>query len=476
MVEAADQATREHSHVQRVVFFLSAMRHYARDMRDRGYRVDYTPLGTVPTLEQGLREAIERLAPEELHAGEAGEYDIERMLEACASSAGLTLTWHPNRYVLCSRDEFRAHASGRKTLRMEYFYRWMRRRYDVLMDGSEPAGGEWNFDADNRGSFPKTGPPETLEQPPHRADEITEAVIQEVRTLLPDLPGRIDRFIWPVTPEDASSDLETFVDTRLHNFGTYQDAMWQGEQLLYHARLSPSLNTGLLDPREAIRRAESAYRAGRVSIAAAEGFIRQILGWREYVRGVYWLHMPEYRDMNELSASAPLPDFFWTGITDMNCVSDTVSGLNEYAYEHHIQRLMVTGLYAMLVGADPRAVEDWYMGMYVDSVEWVTLANVLGMSQYADGGIMASKPYAATGKYIQRMSNYCASCRFNPAKATGEDACPFTTLYWDFLDRHEARLKRNRRMALQVKNLERKTPEERDAIRREAYTHKDRPS
>ncbi len=473
MVEAADQAIREHSHVQRVVFFLSAMRHYAEDMRARGYRVDYTPLGTVPTLEQGLREAVERVAPEELHAGEAGEYDIERMLEACASNAGLSLTWRPNRSVLCSRDEFRAHASGRKTLRMEHFYREMRRRYDVLMDGSDPAGGEWNFDAENRGSFPRTGPPNALEPPPDRRDEITEQVIRDVANLLPDLPGRIDRFIWPVTPDDAMADLETFITTRLSSFGTYQDAMWLGEQLLYHARLSPALNTGLLDPREAINRAEKAYRTGRVDIAAAEGFIRQILGWREYVRGVYWLYMPEYRDMNELSAASPLPEFFWTGETDMKCVADTVGGLNEYAYEHHIQRLMVTGLYAMLVGADPRAVEDWYMGMFVDSVEWVTLPNVVGMSQYADGGIMASKPYAATGKYIQRMSNYCTTCRFNPAAATGDNACPFTTLYWDFLDRHESRLKRNRRMALQVKNLERKTPEEREAIRREARRYKD---
>ncbi len=467
-VEAADEAKREFSHIQRVVYFLSGMRHFAQELRDRGFTVDYTEIGTVDSLEDGILRALNRIAADELHATEAGDYRCEQMLASCAAQAGIPLTWHRNRRVLCSREEFRAHAKGRKTLRMEYFYREMRRRYDVLMDGDEPAGGSWNYDSDNRSSFTKSGPPEKTPDPPHRVDAITRDVIEAIHRVLPDLPGRIDTFIWPVTPEDAEHDLDAFLTHRLPVFGRFQDAMWRGEQLLYHSRLSPALNTGLLDPLEVVRAAETAYREGRAPLEAVEGFVRQILGWREYVRGIYWLKMPSYIDMNELDAHEALPDFFWTGETDMQCVSDVVFGLNDFAYEHHIQRLMVTGLYALLLGVEPRAVHDWYMGMYIDSVEWVTLPNVLGMSQYADGGIMASKPYAATGKYIQRMSNYCASCRFNPAHATGDDACPFTTLYWDFLYRHQSELRSNRRMALQVKNLDRKSAQERADIHEQA--------
>ncbi|TVQ25297.1 MAG: cryptochrome/photolyase family protein [Spirochaetaceae bacterium] len=474
MVEASDEATREHSHVQRVVYFLSAMRHYASDLRHRGYTVDYAELGTVSSLEAGIEHALAHLLPDELHATEAGDYRCEQMLEACASRAGIPLTWHANRLVLCSRGEFADHARGRKTLRMEYFYREMRKKHGVLMDGGKPVGGSWNYDSDNRSSFPKSGPPEPIPRPEHRSDRITSEVTKAVAEHLPDLPGRIDRFIWPVTPEEAQSDLNEFIEKRLPVFGRYQDAIWQNEQLLYHSRISPALNTGLLDPREVIAAAETAFREEKAPIASVEGFIRQILGWREYIRGIYWYSMPDYLEMNELGATEPLPGFFWTGDTEMNCVSDVVAGLNEYAYEHHIQRLMVTGLYAMLLGVAPRAIHAWYMAMFVDSVEWVTLPNVIGMSQYADGGIMASKPYAATGKYIQRMSNYCASCRFDPAKATGEDACPFTTLYWDFLDRHQEKLRTNMRMALQVKNLDRKSAIEINAIREAATIHRNK--
>jgi deoxyribodipyrimidine photolyase-related protein len=352
---------------------------------------------------------------------------------------------------------------------MEFFYREMRRRHRVLVDAAgEPEGGRWNFDEENRGSFGAGGPgkvPAPVAFPP---DAVTREVLALVARRFAKHPGKLDHFDWPVTPAQARRSLEDFVTQRLPQFGEFQDAMWTAEPWLYHSRISAAMNLKLLDPREVIAATESAYRAGRVPLAAAEGFIRQILGWREYVRGVYWLLMPGYVGRNELGAREPLPEFYWTGRVPMRCLREAIGQTLDFGYAHHIQRLMVTGLYGLLLGVDPRKMHEWYLAVYVDAVEWVELPNTLGMSQYADGGVMASKPYIATGRYIQRMSNYCQGCRFNPAKATGAEACPFTTLYWDFLLRHEARLKRNPRMSLQVRNLGRLAPRERQAVQERA--------
>jgi deoxyribodipyrimidine photolyase-related protein len=277
-------------------------------------------------------------------------------------------------------------------------------------------------------------------------------------------PGKLDRFDWPVTPAEARAALDDFIAHRLADFGRYQDARWADEPWLYHSRLSAAMNLKLLDPRDVIAAAERAWREGRVPLASAEGFIRQILGWREYVRGIYWMQMPGYLDRNTLGAREPLPPFYWTGETPMACLRDAIGQTLALGYAHHIQRLMVTGLYSLLLGVEPRKIHEWYLAVYVDAVEWVELPNTLGMSQYADGGVMASKPYAATGSYIDRMSNYCSGCRFDPKQATGEKACPFTTLYWDFLLRHEKRLAANPRMSLQVKNLARLAPARRTEI------------
>jgi deoxyribodipyrimidine photolyase-related protein len=299
-------------------------------------------------------------------------------------------------------------------------------------------------------------------------DATTREVLALVERRFAGHPGRLDAFDWPVTPAEARRALADFIDRRLADFGRHQDAMWEREPWLYHSRLSAALNLKLLDPREVVAAAEAAYRAGRAPLASAEGFIRQILGWREFVRGVYWLRMPDYAAVNALGATGPLPAFFWTGDTEMACLRDAIGQTLELGYAHHIQRLMVTGLYTLMLGVEPRRVHEWYLAVYVDAVEWVELPNVIGMSQHADGGYLASKPYVATGKYIQRMSNHCAGCRFDPAKASGADACPFTTLYWDFLERHEARLAANPRMALQVKNLARLSADARAAIRERA--------
>ena len=281
--------------------------------------------------------------------------------------------------------------------------------------------------------------PEPLHHPP---DEITREVIELVNRRFNDHPGSLDEFAWPVTRTQALATLQRFIDERLPQFGRWQDAMWTGEPWLWHAHVSSSLNLKLLNPREVIAAAEAAYRDGRVPIESAEGFIRQILGWREFVRGIYWLEMPDYLERNALGANEDLPAWYWTGATDMACLADAIGQTLRLGYAHHIQRLMVTGLFALLYGAQPRQVHEWYLAVYVDAVEWVELPNTLGMSQYGDGGLMGSKPYVATGKYIQRMSNHCAGCRYDPAKATGDDACPFTTLYWDFLVAPPAALRR----------------------------------
>jgi deoxyribodipyrimidine photolyase-related protein len=351
---------------------------------------------------------------------------------------------------------------------MEFFYRQMRQQTGILMDSGQPEGGQWNYDADNRQSFGKTGP--TGLKPPKRfpPDALTQEVLALVEKQFAHHPGSLDTFAWPVTPEDAEAALEDFITHRLPDFGAHQDAMWTGQPFLNHSLISMAMNLKLLDPRPVLVQAEAAYRDGHASLASVEGFIRQILGWREYVRGIYWLLMPDYLERNALNAQQPLPAFYWTADTDMACLHHSLQQTLDYGYAHHIQRLMVTGLFALLLGVHPKAVHEWYLAVYVDAVEWVELPNTLGMSQYGDGGMLGSKPYVATGKYIQRMSNYCSGCRYNPAESTGDTACPFTTLYWDFLARHRPLLAANPRMSLQVKNLDRLSNETLTAITQQA--------
>jgi deoxyribodipyrimidine photolyase-related protein len=395
---------------------------------------------------------------------QAGEHRVAAEVSATVASAGLELELAPDGHFFITPGEFEAWARGRKELRLEYFYRWMRRRTGILMDGDEPAGGRWNFDAENRGSFGAAGPgwlPSPVAFPP---DGTTREVLDVVERELPGNPGRLDAFDWPVTRTQSLAALDDFVTNRLPLFGRWQDAMWRGEPWLYHSRIAAALNLKLLNPREVCDAAERAWRDGQAPLDAVEGFVRQILGWREYVRGIYWREMPSYVDRNALDADRPLPAFFWTGETDLACLRETIGQTLALGYAHHIQRLMVTGLFALLWGVRPREVHEWYLSMYVDAVEWVELPNTLGMSQYADGGLLASKPYVATGKYIARMSNYCAGCRYRPDRAHGDDACPYTTLYWDFLARHRERFARHPRLALQVRNLDRLPDGEREAI------------
>jgi deoxyribodipyrimidine photolyase-related protein len=467
MAEVAEESTHVWSSKPRTVMFLAAMRHFALELKAAGRPLHYTRLdapGNGGSLAAQLKADILRLRPARLVMTAPGDWRVLTAIKTLAAELELTLDIHEDRHFYCTVREFAAHAKGRKSLRMEYFYREQRQRHRVLMQGDQPIGDQWNFDADNREAFGAAGPGAVPPRAAFANDTITREVIALVDKRFSSHPGRLDSFAWPVTRAQALQSLQSFVRDRLPLFGRYQDAMWPGDPWLYHSHLSAALNLKLLNPREVVAAAEAAYRAGHAPLASVEGFIRQILGWREYVRGVYWTLMPGYADRNAMAANEDLPAWYWTGATDMACLRDALTQTLEHGYANHIQRLMVTGLYALMLGVSPQQVHAWYLAVYVDAVEWVELPNTLGMSQYADGGVMGSKPYVATGKYIQRMSPHCKGCRYDPAQRSGDDACPFTTLYWDFLMRHEAALSKNPRMSLQVKNVARLTDVQKQAV------------
>ena len=473
MAEVVEESTHVWSSKPRIALFLAAMRHFAEALRRAGRRVHYTRLDdpeAQASLPAELGRALQQLRPAQLILAAPGDWRVLQALRATAAAHGLPLDLRDDRHFFATVREFAAHARGRKQLRMEYFYRAMRQQHAVLMEGDKPAGGQWNFDADNREAFAKSGPGAVPEPVRFEPDAITREVIELVARRFSSHPGSLDDFAWPVTRPQALQALDRFIRERLPQFGRWQDALWPDKPWLWHAHLSAALNLKLLNPREVVQAAEAAWRAGAVPLASAEGFIRQILGWREYVRGIYWTQMPGYVDGNALDAREPLPAYFWTGDTDMACLRDALGQTLRDGYAHHIQRLMVIGLYALLHGVQPQQVHQWFLAVYVDAVEWVELPNTLGMSQAADGGLMASKPYIASGKYIQRMSggSLCASCRFDPAQRTGERACPYTTLYWDFLLRHEQRLAANPRTVMQVRNLARVSADERSRIQAQA--------
>lgn len=478
MAEVREESEKVPSHKARSVLFLSAMRHFNDELRKQGISTHYWRLDDANnphSLAGCLAASLEALMPSSVVLTEPGEWQIHQDLISSLDNWGGQYTVEPDTTFFSSKTDFDAYAKGRKQLRMEYFYRQMRERYQVLIDeDGKPEGGQWNYDKDNRESFDKSGPPRIPAPISFKPDKITQDVIQLVEQAFPNNPGKTSHFDWPVTAEQAEVLLDDFIENRLTTFGQYQDAMWDEGAFLpptpyhSHAKLSAAINLKLLLPKLVVARVEEAYRRGNIPLASAEGFIRQVLGWREYVRGIYWHHMPDYLSMNALNAEEDLPDFFWTGQTTMNCLRHTITQTLEFGYAHHIQRLMVTGLYALLVGVAPKQIHNWYLAVYVDAIEWVELPNTLGMSQYVDDGLLGSKPYVATGKYINKMSNYCQGCQYNPNNRIGEDACPFTTLYWDFLIRHQHKFEKHPRMALQVRNLKRLSIEEQEMIQHQA--------
>ncbi len=482
MAEVAEESEHIWSSKQRIALFLSAMRHFRDRLTQEKIPLHYTVIDD-PTNTQSiaseLKRTIARLRPEKLVMTAPGDWRVLQAIKVVAAAQSVPLDIREDRHFFSTVREFAEHAKGRKQLRLEYWVRALRVRHNILMDGGAPLGGQWNFDQDNRESFGKGGPRDVPAPKRFTPDEITRDVIELVNRRFSRHPGTVsasqDGFGWPVTREEALEVLDDFLTHRLAQFGRFQDAMWTDQPWLFHAHIASALNLKLLSAREVVHAAEHAFRhqsTDTIPLSAVEGFIRQILGWREYVRGIYWTQMPGYVDRNALNAHEPLPAFFWTAETEMTCLRQALTQTLALGYAHHIQRLMVTGLYCLLFGVSPRQVHEWYLSVYVDAVEWVELPNTIGMSQAADGGLMASKPYAASGQYIRRMSNYCQNCRFDPSQSVGQDACPITTLYWDFLSRHEKQLEKNPRMVMQIRNLKRLTDEQRDAISLTAAQHR----
>lgn len=471
MAELQDEATYVRHHKKKIAFLFSAMRHFAVELRAAGWSVDYVKLEA--TDNQGsfsgqVAHALAEHRPQRIVVTEAGEWRVAQMLAGWHAQFSIPVDVLADARFVCAPLAFRRWAAGRKQLRMEYFYRDMRRQTGLLMDGDKPVGGRWNFDAENRkAADPDLFMPRLALRP---ADAITEEVLALVGARFAGHFGDLAPFGFAVTRADAEAVFAAFVDVALPHFGDYQDAMLTGEPFLYHAVIALYMNCGLLDPLHVCRRVEAAFHAGKAPLNAAEGFIRQIIGWREYVRGIYWLKMPGYERSNFFGHTRGLPDFYWTAQTDMTCVREAVTQTRQHAYAHHIQRLMVTGNFALLAGIDPHALHEWYLSVYADAYEWVELPNTVGMSQFADGGLLASKPYAASGAYINRMSNYCRACRYDVKQRTGAQACPFNALYWDFLARHRARIGNNPRMAQMIRTYDKFSAEERRRIAASAAT------
>jgi deoxyribodipyrimidine photolyase-related protein len=465
LCEVFDEAVYVKHHQKKIAFLFSAMRHFAASLSDAGWNVDYVRLdqdGNSHSFSGEVARAVERHAPESVIATFASEWRVLTEMRDWENTLPCAVELRDDDRFYCSLDEFATWADGRKQLRMEYFYRELRRKTGILMSGNDPIGGQWNYDAENRGRAP-----DGLQVPKHTSfvpDEITNEVLNLVEDRFGDHFGKLRPFEFAVTHEQAAYVLDRFIAERLPLFGTYQDAMVEGEPFMFHAHIGLYLNCGLLSPQQAIIAAENAYHAGAAPLNATEGFIRQILGWREFVRGLYWLKMPEYAEQNALEAHRPLPAFFWTADTKMNCLKQCVSETRDHAYAHHIQRLMVLGNFALLAGLSPKEVNEWFMIVYADAYEWVELPNVSGMALYADGGVLASKPYASGGAYIERMSNYCRSCHYKVKQKNGEQACPFNYLYWDFLIRHQDRLSGNARMGMMYRTLAKMSDEKRAAI------------
>ncbi len=440
MAEVMAEATYAGHHKKKLALVFSAMRHFAENLRRDGWQIDYVKLedaGNTQSLRGEVERAQQRHSISNVVMTEPGEWRLQQELAHIE-------TLEDTRFI-CSHASFRHWALQRKELRMEYFYRDMRRQTGLLMNGDKPEGGQWNFDSENR----KPAKGELLMPQPARfaSDDITQDCIAMTLRIAPDNFGDVEPFWFAVTAEQAEQALDYFLTYALPHFGETQDAMLMDQKFLHHAVLSPYINLGLLDALHVCRRVEQEYQKGRVPLASAEGFIRQIIGWREYVRGIYWLKMPDYAEVNALDAKRNLPAFYWTGETDMNCVAHVVKQTREESYAHHIQRLMVTGNFALIAGIEPRQVHEWYLAVYADAYEWVELPNTIGMSLHADGGLLGSKPYASSGNYINKMSDYCKSCRYDVKQRTGPEACPFNALYWDFIARHHARFSKSPRMA-----------------------------
>ncbi|QWE26359.1 cryptochrome/photolyase family protein [Polynucleobacter sp. AP-Ainpum-60-G11] len=464
MVESANEAQHVWSHKARIVLFLSAMRHFAEYLKSQGFSLTYVQ-HSPKSIVENLKSKIIKEKFTHLICVEPGEWRLKQLIEALSEELQVFLDMRQDSHFYCTHSEFKEWVANKKELRLEYFYRLMRKTHGILVDqDGNPEGGQWNFDRDNRKPFPKKGP--GLIPPPElfEPDAITKTLIAEVEERYPDHPGSLARFQWPVTRQQALQALEGFVEHRLATFGSYEDAMWTDTPFGWHSLLSSSLNLKLLNPREVINAVVAAWKKEDLEMATVEGFIRQILGWREFVRGMYYLDMPQMALDNFYNHQNRLPAWYWTGDTKMKCMQEAIGQTLEYGYAHHIQRLMVTGNFALLAEILPKEVCDWYLAVYIDAIEWVELPNTAGMALFASGGRFTSKPYIASGAYIKRMSNYCGSCQYKPDIRFGEGACPMTNLYWNFLIQHRTQFEASPRTRLMTANLSRISEADQQAI------------
>jgi deoxyribodipyrimidine photolyase-related protein len=473
MAEVREETDYAPHHRQKIWFLFAAMRHFAKKLEALGYQVHYSKIDD-PKNTQSLIGEWERLAKhydcKKIVLTEAGEWRLMEAIEAWQLKTSLELSCLEDSRFLCSHQDFLNWAKGRKQLRMEYFYQYMRKTHQILVDEKlTPVGGKWNFDQENRSPLKQLPP--NLNRWTIYQDQIIDEVKELVASHFPENFGDLEQMYYAVTAEQAEIHFLEFLKTSLPLFGQYQDVMVSNQPYLYHAVISAYINVGFLDPLKVCQAAQDCYVSGQAPLNAVEGFIRQVLGWREYVRGIYWMQMPSYQNLNYFDANRKLPQLYWGGATKMNCLASVVSDTKKYAYSHHIQRLMITGNFALLAGLSPAAVCDWYLGVYIDAYEWVELPNTLGMALFADGGIMASKPYAASAKYIDKMSNFCEKCYYNPNELLGDKACPFNALYWNFIASHETLLSGNQRMAYMLSTWRRFSPSKQDAIKAQAKQH-----
>jgi deoxyribodipyrimidine photolyase-related protein len=472
MFEMRQETDYVKHHIQKVVAFFAAMRSFARQLEEDGHHVLYYTIDD-PNNDHNLQKNIEKVinlfSAKKFAYQLPDEYRLDEQLEAIATQLEVPIKTYDTEHFLTTRDELKTFYEGKKSLVMEFFYRYMRKKHHYLMINGQPEGGSWNYDKFNRNTWKGGTIP-----PPYKPDaSVAKKIYPQIKAAGISTIGKFneDEFLFATTRKASLAQLDYFCEHLLQDFGTYQDAMHQDETNLFHARISFSLNVKLIDPAEVIEHAIAAYRknSDRISLSQIEGFVRQILGWREYIRGLYWKEMPQYKKKNELNNFGKLPAFYWTGKTKMNCLKNSIENSLEHAYAHHIQRLMITGNFALLLQTNPDEVDDWYLGIYADAVEWVQLPNTRGMSQYADGGILATKPYVSSGSYVNKMSNYCKGCSYDKKQRTGENACPFNSLYWNFLDDKREELSGNNRMGMMYNLLGKINPEELARIKERAY-------
>jgi deoxyribodipyrimidine photolyase-related protein len=466
MMEIRQETDYVNHHIQKIIAFFTAMRAFAEDLRSQGHQVIYLKLDderNTQSLTSNLDNLIQELDIETFEYQQPDEYRLSEQLKDFAKKTGCD-----TEHFMILPSEFSDFFKGKKTFLMENFYRMMRKKYGILMDGSEPLTGQWNYDADNRKKLPNSHRPVEPLTFDKDVSEIYDLVQkQEIKTI-----GRVNSkaFIWATTRAESLALLDFFVENCLENFGTYEDAMHPSYWSIYHSRLSFSMNVKLISPLEVVEKAVKFWEENqdKISISQIEGFVRQIIGWREYMRGIYWAKMPDYESLNYFNHDRKLPDWFWNGQTKMNCLKHSVGQSLDFAYAHHIQRLMVIGNFTLLSGIHPDQVDEWYLGVYIDAIQWVEITNTRGMSQYADGGIVGSKPYVASANYIDKMSHYCGTCFYDKSKKTGFKACPFNSLYWNFYDRHADKLSKNPRIGMAYVTWNKMQPDQKAEILKQA--------